>query len=297
MLFNVAITIIRKSFEAHVQIRYIFASMYGRQYRLRQRTKGGDMIGREHNIHKNMIGFILVPLMICFVSFGAPPQDAAKEPKSTSSPAIKKLGDSLVQVGNIIVDTQKKMLTVKGKALPSTSGPDPEPGVSAPPKTLEYLATARDGMKAYESALELDTDAITFNFALIMIGIEKGKAVPSKDHFDPAPAKGDAVEIWVEWGDRKVRAEELLYDQQTKTVPRIGDWVYTGSIVLPDGRYLAEMDGTLIGFIHDPDDIIESSLGVGIGTYGSICLNPSLKLTTNTAVKVTIRALPKETKK
>jgi hypothetical protein len=255
------------------------------------------MICKEHKIRRNIIGFILISLIACFAVFGGAPQEVTKEPGATSPPVVKKLGENLVQVGNITVDTQKKQLTVPGKVLPTTSGSDPEPGVSAPPKTLEYLATARNGMKAYESALELDTDATAFNFALIMMGLEKGNAVPAKEHFDKAVTKGDAVEIWVEWGDRKVRAEELLYDQQSKAVPNMGIWVYTGSVVLPDGRYLAEMDGTLIGFIHDPDDIIESSTGIGIGTYGSININPNLKLTANTAVKVTIKALPKEAKK
>lgn len=236
---------------------------------------------------------MLIALTILLVSFTMVQQSIAQEKAPVPPPVVKRLGPNLVQVGNITVDTQKKEMTVPGKVLPLNSGPPPEPGVAAPPKTLEYLAASRNGMKAYESALELDTDATTFNFALIMLGLEKSNAVLPKGHFDPAAVKGDPVEIWVEWGNRKVRAEELIYDQQSKSVPRLGKWVYTGSQVLPDGRYLAEMNGTLIGFIHDPDTIIENSTGSGIGAYGSINLNPNLQLVTDTPVKVTVRALPK----
>lgn len=244
-----------------------------------------------------VVGIALISFMTCLVSFSLAQQDPAPKPGATAPPGIKKLGNNLVQVGNITVDTQKKELSVTGKVLPLTSGPAPEANAPSPSKTLEYLATSRNGMKAYESALELDTDATTFNFALIMLGLEKRRAVLPKAHFDPAPVKGDPVEIWVEWDNRKVRIEELLYDQKTKTVPKLGNWVYTGSVVLPDGRYLAELDGTLIGFVHDPDTVIENSTGSGIGIYGSIILNPNLQLTTNTTVKVTVKALPKELEK
>jgi hypothetical protein len=234
--------------------------------------------------------------------------------KETDPPPVKKLSDNLVQIGNIIVNTQKKELTVSGKILPtkigssSSSGVDPEPDSKQPPassvsptppeesKILEYLATSRNGGKSYESAIELNTDATTFNFALIMIGLEKSHAVLPKTHFDRDQVKGDPVEIWVEWDKHKIRAEEMLYDQRTKTVPKMGEWVYTGSVVLPDGRYLAEMDGCLIGFVHDPDTIIENSIGGGLNAYGSIQLNPNLKLTANTAVKITVKALQKEKK-
>jgi hypothetical protein len=248
-------------------------------------------------------------------STALPPNTSPRINKTDSSakepPIPKKLGENLVQIGNITVDTQKKELTVKGRMLPTTSTqdsasaylkrqldgakvpPPPPPKPSTASRTLEYLATSRNGMKAYESAMELDTDATTFNFALIMIGLDKARAVLPKSHFDSAQAKGDPVEIWVEWENNKVRAEELLYDQRTKAVPKLGEWVYTGSVVLSDGRYLAEVDGCLIGFVHDPDTIIENSTGGGLSAYGAIQLNPNLKLSADTAVKLTIKALKK----
>jgi hypothetical protein len=211
------------------------------------------------------------------------PQDPMQAGRKEPQP-IKKISETLLQLGNILVDTQKKEITVPGRALPD--------------QTLEFLATTKGGMKSYESAMELDTDAVTFNLALILIGLEKSHAVVPQFHFDATKTIGDPVEIFLEWGTgeaaRKVRGEELLYDLQAKRVLSMGGWVYTGSTVTPDGRYMAEMDGVLIGFVHDPSSIIENSIGGGIGAYGSIRLNPDFKLAPDTAVKLTVRAVPKQ---
>jgi hypothetical protein len=181
------------------------------------------------------------------------------------------------------VDTQKKEVTVPGEALSE--------------RTLEFIASAKGGPKNYESAIELDTDAISFNLALIMIGLERSHGVAPKMHFDRNEAEGDPVEIWVEWGSadslRKLRVEDIIYDISNKRVPKMGSWVYTGSTVLADGRYLSEIDGVLIGFVHDPASIIENATGSGIGAYGSIQLNPDLKIAPGTRIKLTVKALPK----
>ena len=214
-----------------------------------------------------------------------PPPPLSPEERALEKPApIKKLGAGLVSIGNIIVDTAKKEVTVPGRILRD--------------QTLEFLATTKRGMKSYESAMELDTNAVSFNLALIMIGLQKSNAVAPQQHFDAAPTVGDPVDIWVEWGTgdnaRKMRADELLYDLRTKSVPKLGVWVYTGSTVLPDGPYLAELDGVLIGFVHDPASIIENSTGGGLNAYGSIRLNPDIKIAPDTPIKLTVKALPKQ---
>lgn len=216
-----------------------------------------------------------------------PPQKSPQLPPANSRPEpppAKKIGENLLQLGNIVVDTQKKEVTVSGQLLSD--------------RTLEFVATKKNGGKSYESAMELDTDAVSFNFALILIGLEKSHAVVPTRHFDPVQTAGDPVEIFVEWGTgdavRKVRVEELLYDLREKRVPKMGTWVYTGSTIDPGGNYRAEMDGTLIGFVHDPASIIENSIGGGLNAYGSIRLNPNLKLSPGTAVKLTVKAIPKQ---
>jgi hypothetical protein len=55
---------------------------------------------------------------------------------------------------------------------------------------------------------------------------------------------------------------------------------------------MAELEGTLIGFAHTPSSVIESVRGVALNKYGSIVLNPNLKVPPGAPVRVHIRALP-----
>ena len=52
------------------------------------------------------------------------------------------------------------------------------------------------------------------------------------------------------------------------------DWVYMGSEMSHDGKqFMADVGGTLIGFVHDPWSVIEHRGGAGIGAYGLITGN------------------------
>ena len=63
-------------------------------------------------------------------------------------------------------------------------------------RTLEFIANGRNGMRAYETAVTLDTDGVTFNTALLLIGLDRSRARNApKNHFDPAVAEGDPVDI------------------------------------------------------------------------------------------------------
>jgi hypothetical protein len=179
------------------------------------------------------------------------------------------------------VDTAKREVSVAGRVNEVT--------------VLEFIANTRGGMKAYESALTLETDAINFNVALVLIGLDRANARRPTRHFDPEAPSGDPVEVFVEvpraGGADRIRAEHLLFDKATnKTVPE-GSWVYTGSTFIDNGRYMAEIDGVLIGFVHSPSPIIEYVQGAGIGNYGSIVLNPHLGLVAGSPVTLVVRAL------
>jgi hypothetical protein len=143
---------------------------------------------------------------------------------------------------------------------------------------LEFLAIAKGGYKAYESLFELDAGAVEFNLACILVGLDPARGRAAKHHFDPAPAVGDEVAITVSWesssGRRSVDAADLVRMGE-KTLPR-GEWVYTGSVFTPDGHFLAALDGTVIGFVHDPSSIIEHRSGFGLGAFGAVMPNADL---------------------
>ncbi len=239
-------------------------------------------------LRRRISSFLALVSLAMFGIILAPAQEPDVQPTQEEDQAkphpIKKLGNGLVSIGNILVDVNKKEVTVPGRMQKD--------------QTMEFLATKKGGAKSYESVMELDTNAVSFNLALIMIGLEKKNAVIPTKHFDSQQITGDPVEIWVEWkikdAAQKMKAEEMLFDLQTKAIPKMGQWIYTGSTVLPDGQFLAELDGVLIGFVHSPASIIENATGSGINAYGSIKLNPSLKIPPDTPLKLTVKALPKQ---
>lgn len=214
------------------------------------------------------------------------PQDAGSAPPGTKPAAIEKVGATAYRIGGMLVDTAKRDVRV--------------PGFFNSVPTLEFVANTKGGYKAYESAMTLETNAVNFNAAMLLIGLDPAHAKPAAFQFDPTPPQGDPVEIHVEWQSRgrtrRVLVEELLYDSRTKKTLKEGPWIYTGSSFIDDGgngrQYLAEMDGVLIGFMHGPQAIIDNPRNDAVGGFGSIILNPALGVAENTPLTLTVKALP-----
>jgi hypothetical protein len=222
-------------------------------------------------------------LLISALPLLAAPQASAQPGLGLPQPIVEKTGKNTYRLGKIQVDTAKREVTVSGHANDV--------------RTLEFLANTVGGMKAYESALTLDADAVSFNAALLLIGLDVSHARVPIRHFDPATPAGDAVEIWVDLPRtaagpaRRIRAEQLVYDTRTGQTMPDGQWLYTGSRFAPDGRYLAELDGVLIGFVHSPAPIIEHARGAGINAYGMVVLNPNLHLDPAVTLRLTVAAV------
>jgi hypothetical protein len=218
----------------------------------------------------------------------------AQEPAKPASPmppdlpkpaAITKLSATTFRIGEMTIDTAAKTLSVPGTVNDVT--------------TLEFVANTLKGPKAYESALTLNTNAVSFNAALLMLGLDPARSKPSAHQFDPAAPEGDPVEVTVTWNEggrpRTVPIEELLLDDQKKQTLPPGPWVYTGSRFYDTERrfYLAELDGVLIGFMHGPQSIIDNPRADALGRFGFFVINPQLGLTPGTAVTVTVKSLAK----
>jgi hypothetical protein len=211
----------------------------------------------------------------------------AANPRAAKPAPVEKLGPTTYRIGQMHVDTAQREVAVPGTVN----------GVSV----LEFVANTLGGMKAYETALTLNTNAISFNAALLLIGLDPSRGRPALLQFDPTPPEGDPVDITVDWQQvgkpRRARVEELLYDRRTKRTLPEGPWVYTGSRFVDLGvnggrQYLAELDGVLIGFMHGPQAIIDNPRNDAAQGYGAIVLNPALGLAPETPVTLTIRALP-----
>lgn len=169
------------------------------------------------------------------------------------------------RLGNIELDRQARSFRVPG----TLARLDPP---------LEYLAVSRGGIKAYESLLELDVGGAELNAACILVGMEAIAGGQPEFQFDPDAIEGSPVGLAIGWegetGPVEVPAGRLLSSEGRE----VGEqpWAYIGSQFAPDGRYLAQDSGTLIGFVHDPISVIEHRDGLGIGAYGSVGGNAAL---------------------
>ena len=195
-------------------------------------------------------------------------------------PAVEKVGDNLFRVGSLRVDTAKHEVSLPGKVNDT--------------QVLEFIANTKNGFRAYESAFELESDGVTFNLAMILIGLDKANSVLPRFHFDPNPPVGDPVEVWIEWkaGDetKRMRADEILWDKEKKQAFPRAQWVYTGSYVQEDGRYMADSDAVLIGFVHDRSSIIEWTGSNGVGRFGNVVINPSIGLLPGMPITLIVKA-------
>lgn len=195
---------------------------------------------------------------------------------------IKPLGPDRFQVGRIVVDKRARSFSVPGRVL--VQG-----------KPLEYLATSPGGMKGYETLFELDTTGSEFNLACILIGLEPDPRSVSNESrtFKPVPGPRVTIQVaWLEDGKRRqAPAAELLLNPEAEVKPETVEWVYTGSPAsLGGGRFTPDDTGTLVGFVHDPNTLIESVLPIGLGAYGSVRGHSSLPAT-GTAVQLIVEAV------
>ncbi len=204
-------------------------------------------------------------------------------PRGPAPAEIKRIGPNLVQVGTIRVDTKLRELRAPGRLNQVT--------------VLEFIANTPSGMKSYESAITVDATAATFNAALLLLGLDPGRARVPTQHFDPVPAAGDPVELSFEaegpGGTKRMPVEALMWNEVLKTTVAVGPWVYTGS-TFTQGQFLAEADGVLIGMVSSPAPLIENPRKVA-NAYGEIVLNPNLGFGPLTRVTLIVKALDRPT--
>ena len=219
----------------------------------------------------------------------APPAAAAAPPTANPRPPpvgeLKPLGKDRFQIGRIVIDKKAGRFTVPGRVL-----------VLGQP--LEYLATAPKGMKDYETLLEADASGSEFNLACILLGLERDPRQGPFYQFSEAPVIGPKVLVSIAWQDggkrREISAAEALLDPAGDVRPESVEWVYTGSLSMPpDGQFAADITGTLIGFVHDANSVIESVAGLGIGAYGSVSGNAALLPPVGTPIELVVQ-LPRD---
>ena len=220
------------------------------------------------------------PSALLLIAALAMPARGGQLPPPPQAAAVQKIGESQYRIGTLRVDTAKGELRA--------------PATINDVMTLEFAVNTKGGLKAYETAITVDSNAVTFNAALLLLGLDPSHGRPTKFQFDPAAADGDPVSVEVEYGDKRVPIEEVIFDQRSKkTLPR-GTWVYTGSTFWDYGlgrQFVAEVDGVIVGMMHGPAAIIDrADLVEG---YGNFIVNPNIGIKPGQAVTLIVTAIKK----
>ena len=130
---------------------------------------------------------------------------------------------------------------------------------------IEYLACHNEVGKLHESVLKIDARPSDLQVALLLLGLKNKNNLEFQG--DPTVPEGDLLDIFVEWElpdktMKRVRAEELAYDQHKKQPMDRTSWVFTGSEIL-NGQFMADKDGSIIATFRDPLAIINNPLPTG----------------------------------
>jgi hypothetical protein len=224
-------------------------------------------------------------LAACALPLLLSPLARAQSPLPRPPPVgeLKPLGQDRYQVGRIVVDKRARSFVVPGRVL--VAG-----------KPLEYIATSPGGMKDYETLLEVQATGSEFNLACILIGLERDPKAASAQQFRQVPRlAGSRVALQVAWTEggkrRQVSAAEALLDAQADVKPETVEWVYIGAPASDSaGRFTTDDTGTLVGFVHDANSIIEAAVPIGLGAYGSV-RGSALLPPVGTAIELIVQAV------
>ncbi len=180
------------------------------------------------------------------------PAVPAQQPAPGDTP-VRKLAEGLYQIGRLQLDARRRAVRCAGEVNMDAGGP------------IELLACLPRG-KTHETVFTLDLEPIHLQTALLLLGAEPGRN-PAYDYpewdEDRLRPPGDLALIRVEWeadgARRSAPAEAFLYNVVADTPMAPATWAFLGSAVV-DGRFGADLDGSLITTYHDPLAVLEMNL-------------------------------------
>jgi len=137
--------------------------------------------------------------------------------------------------------------------------------------------------KEHESILVVPARPLHIHLAMGLIGLTPGKPLrfDEKAKRWEGPPRGDRIELRVRYSDERgthiVASEQWVSDTKSldRDRPIVLDWIFTGSINQPDGRFAADADGTVACLVD-----FESAL-IALGSRHTAD-NEELWLTANT---------------
>ena len=190
-------------------------------------------------------------LLLTLAGTHLPAPEPPAPPKKTNSPAparppLQALGGGVFALGQVRLDKEQRTVT-----FPAT--------LNQRADAIEYWLVTTYG-KTHESLLRTDAEPYHIHLALLLLGARGAdtNAFPA-DHDAPLP--GEPVTLEVSWREKdqeqRRRAEELIFNGETKALMTRGDWTFNGSRVV-EGQFLAQGDGSIISVKEDEYALINN---------------------------------------
>lgn len=184
-------------------------------------------------------------------------KEEEKAPPKDPKEMIKKIEGTRFQLGVMEFDQKTRELRIPCK-LNMREG------------LMEYVLVHESG-KAHESLLTTTARPTEVNIALLLLNWK-----PSDVFWDyTEPERGgllvkgaknppaSQLEVQVAWKDKAgkdqtARLEDWLHNVEKRAKITKEPWIYTGSRVMPDGKFLAEDTGSILALYADPGSIINN---------------------------------------
>lgn len=196
--------------------------------------------------HSSLLALgILFPL-VCFAAL--PPEST---PPSADRPIVKPLGNSVYQLGAILLNTETKRLSFPAQ-------------VNQTNQVLEY-ALVSDYGKTHESLLSTSVSPKELQVALLLMGLKASETLGDTNR--PIRTRRNAwLRIYVDGESSGVQFSNRLESWigiGTKDSDKLlsglmnSNWVYTGSII-DHGKFVAQEEGSIVTLIRDPAAMISN---------------------------------------
>ncbi|MHC4480495.1 MAG: YdjY domain-containing protein [Planctomycetota bacterium] len=187
------------------------------------------------------------------------PPEVPEVPAPEREPRIRKVGPHFYEVGLVLVDARERTARCPGRVNMDEGGP------------IELLACLPSG-KTHESVFTLDVAAADLQVALLLLDMQPGRN-PAVDYPEDSPERekppADRALIFVEWAPpaetaeppapQRSRAESFLYNVAADSPMAQATWAFLGSRMV-EGRFGADLGGSLITTYHDPLAVLELAL-------------------------------------
>ena len=202
---------------------------------------------RHRTQAKQSVPWRFAGLFICFTLISAAVGATQSETNNAAKPPDREIAPGIVEIGQVRVNKEERSLSFPA-AINMTTG------------AVEYLLVSAVG-KLHESVLRTDVDPMHIHLGALLLGAKGAQTNLTVHDFNTKDIPGEAIDLLVEWSvegqTKQSRAEETVFNIETKALMSTGPWVYNGS-QLHGGTLVAQRDGLIVAIMSDPLALMNS---------------------------------------